>query len=736
MSGPSNPDNASPHVAALAALIDSLPVPTHPPRYWRRGAEFGAAFLDMALRQNHLLRMSERLQFTEVANLARTVTLDLSLDRLTTSQFGAAQGFTAVRQRHRDEAHGGGVAAAGPALVWVAVARLSRADTAPVSVADAHGDEVPRLTQDESRALLNATLYRVLRMILEAHPDCSVRDSPLHDFLNVSNRARWLLQAGIAQLVERGPLPAVGSDPPAPEPPPWLLELQAAQDAAPPRRRDAAGESEAARIRALARRILTDYLYDDQRAFFELLDVAVSDYLLIVGLSRERAEHILTFEGPLLSAAPGSAILRGRHRVGNALPTSSHELVVEYRTELPPGLKSYHLSLEVDPSVRCRRFLQRTTADAAIQGSAVDDLNAVATHLETGVGDEEPKLVEYELQSAVQRVGRLVQARLEDFTRYRAYLARNQVRFTREEEASALTLGVPSAQAASGSSSAPDSFADLALVATEHSAGRLTRLFDTADPGTPTLFRDPSRLRQFADTIDRLELGADATADNDPRENGAHTYWTRRDWPDETKPSGGTLSVVRFTLADDAPSLSGSVVRMIGILIATLYVIFAFLLDDPAWPFLYPAERRGLPDVQADALITVLLLVPGLLLARLDLPSTNTVVGYLRAAPRVLAFTSVGVMVAVAVATAAGLSEKGQTPVWASAALGVLIGAFGLAIIGAGRSLKRRRESSLDALDPPAWLRELSGSPGHGASADVVFAVRETTAVAAPRGWL
>jgi hypothetical protein len=47
------------------------------------------------------------------------------------------------------------------------------------------------------------------------------------------------------------------------------------------------------------------------------------------------------------------------------------------------------------------------------------------------------------------------------------------------------------------------------------------------------------------------------------------------------------------------------------------------------------ADGSNLP--RADAIVAVLLLVPGILLTRLDIPSTNTVLGQLRSFQRRLA---------------------------------------------------------------------------------------------------
>jgi O-antigen/teichoic acid export membrane protein len=80
----------------------------------------------------------------------------------------------------------------------------------------------------------------------------------------------------------------------------------------------------------------------------------------------------------------------------------------------------------------------------------------------------------------------------------------------------------------------------------------------------------------------------------------------------------------------------------------------------------------GFVPAQADAVVAVLLLVPGLLLARLDLPGTKSVLGQLHKFQRMLAAASVVVTTALAIVVATVESDHAMTMLFQTA-LAVLI---------------------------------------------------------------
>jgi hypothetical protein len=65
-------------------------------------------------------------------------------------------------------------------------------------------------------------------------------------------------------------------------------------------------------------------------------------------------------------------------------------------------------------------------------------------------------------------------------------------------------------------------------------------------------------------------------------------------------------------------------------------------------------QSANQPLGSADAIVTILLLIPGLLLSRLDIPSHKTVLGKLRLIPRYVAYLAVIVSSTLALVVAAG----------------------------------------------------------------------------------
>lgn len=178
-----------------------------------------------------------------------------------------------------------------------------------------------------------------------------------------------------------------------------------------------------------------------------------------------------------------------------------------------------------------------------------------------------------------------------------------------------------------------------------------------------------------------------------------------------------------LTLADERPALADSVFYM-------LLGLFGIVVGLGAVLQFSGTDRE---DIQADALVAVLLLVPGILLARLDIPNTNSVLGQLRAVPRNVAYFSVVLTSGLAVAVATAWAppphlwpwvEQHVAPfVWVAAAL-FLCWLFSAA--EKAERLRRRNRSIPGSADVPWWLRNHAGGPAQALrteqrSADVVF---------------
>src|SRR5438552_10448466 len=86
-------------ISCLQEAIRSVPIPGAPPRLSQDGAAVGLAFLDVALRQNHIRRLTERLTLIEHRAARCTTEVDLSLALLDESQREAGVLYQRLRNR-------------------------------------------------------------------------------------------------------------------------------------------------------------------------------------------------------------------------------------------------------------------------------------------------------------------------------------------------------------------------------------------------------------------------------------------------------------------------------------------------------------------------------------------------------------------------------------------------------------------------------------------------------------
>jgi hypothetical protein len=176
----------------------------------------------------------------------------------------------------------------------------------------------------------------------------------------------------------------------------------------------------------------------------------------------------------------------------------------------------------------------------------------------------------------------------------------------------------------------------------------------------PLSFPSADDLILIAKNLTGADLGRDVTVDNDPRANAGHLHWRREPVDHGASSRGQVKADVFVALGDDPPSLRSEVgwfVFSLLLLVAGLAVLLEPLPNigqdvrslftgylfthwsqvTQRWDNRITAGAFG----TADALVTLLLLVPGLLLTRLDAPSTRTLLGRLRRWPRATAYFAV-----------------------------------------------------------------------------------------------
>jgi hypothetical protein len=251
---------------ALREAVRTMPVPGAPPRTSISGAAVGLSFLDTVLRLNHVRRLTDRLTVVEHASARRTTEVDIDLGMLDENQREAARLYQHLvgQGQEKDASHG-------PATMWVPVARISRRSVAPVDVLDASGQKLPKLTQYETSRLLASALFHLFRGILTGTAQARTEGSALNRLLSKDHEARWLIQAALQTLLTDRTRPRQS-------------HVESIIDTTDPHRN-------------LALEILDSNgsLLIDYRS---LLDIAVEEYLLVVGLDGRRDEHLLTYESP------------------------------------------------------------------------------------------------------------------------------------------------------------------------------------------------------------------------------------------------------------------------------------------------------------------------------------------------------------------------------------------------------------------------------------------------------
>nr|WP_221375339.1 hypothetical protein [Actinoplanes polyasparticus] len=636
----------------LRTMIRALPVPTAPMTFPSREAALGLALMDLSFRLDHLPRLSEHLTLMDRGHMSRTISVDVDVD--------------VISGRLRET-----LQVPGDTALWVPVSRYSRTDLAPVVIRDSNGEVVPRLSHRDANRVTAAAFVKLLFMLINAHDDVSAPATPIHQLRHTHQRSRWLIEAAITELI------MVGA--------PAGQRLHTPLD-------HAAGLQGSHPVRDLALTGL-EALFPtgegDLVPFARLLQLAVRQYILVAQLGLDRPRRFLTWEAPLLPAQRHPA--RWPNLAKNVLPVN-REFVVEYETEIPRSVKAYHLTLETRQEISVRRFLMSSDVDAEFVEVLAQDLESVARRADR-LGSHH-KLLELEMQGIASRLAELGRRRLVDLAGYEAYLARlpipvgpgsspPPVRLTAERVLRELSAGNCSLDV-------------LAAFCAHYAADGLQHLAKSGLPGPA--------LRNIAAGLRATQVGRDVTCDNDPREHGAHAHWRRPSVelsPQSTEP----VRVFAFmTLADEAPALIESITRMVAGLALVVLGIGTLLSGGISWLYSSEIPEGFVPD-QADAVVAVLLLVPGLLLARLDLPSTKSVLGQLHKFQRTLAAASVVVTTALAIVVGTVDSDREMTRLF-QLALAVLIVIL-LCCLSEFYARRQHRSSSVPrSARVPRWLRD------------------------------
>lgn len=635
-------------IECLREAIMTVPIPGAPPRLSKDGAAVGLAFLDIALRQNHIRRLTERLTLIEHRTARCTTEVDVSLGMLDHSQREAGLLYQHVRTRGAydpptapGQDDGVGAGAAGN-VMWVPISLARRGHT-PVHVVDGDGTKLPRLTQYETSRLLASAMYRLFRLILLSHPDVGERGNSLHDFLFRIDKPRWLVQAALFTLLTERNKPAATTSN--------------------NRRTPDTVDGLDTRYRRKALDIFDHYTSSLQE-YVGLLDLAVNDYLLVVALDAGQDEHLLAFDSPLHVRYQSPRTMLQPFR------TASGAYWVQYRTRLPANLRAYHLVAETEPGLEIDTMCLSSDADRPIVKGLSGDLATLSERVReernAPTGRPGEKKVELELQSGLRRLSELLRRRRWEASKAGIRLAGSELRAAQD-----LVHAATSGEAKPSRGGADNSLYHHDLVT-------------------------PERLERAAEEIRKQELHHDLSVETEPASQRAHVYW-RRD-PSRVDSRHTILISADMFIRDNSGSSATSIIKFVLSVAGISYLIGCLRFGSP-FPFFGSGGMRG--PTEADAIIAVLLLAPGFLYTRLDLPERQSIAGQLRKLPRLLAQVSIGTA-AVLAATFAATENASLIRTALALAVAVPIMSVFLMLV-MSRVVKRDMHPITSNL--PAWAR-------------------------------
>jgi hypothetical protein len=220
------------------------------------------------------------------------------------------------------------------------------------------------------------------------------------------------------------------------------------------------------------------------------------------------------------------------------------------------------------------------------------------------------------------------------------------------------------------------------------------------------------QLAEAAREIRRQGLGLDFIVENEPPGQRAHVDWRRS--PSRVDSAQYINVSVNMFVRDISGLRSGSITAYVLSVVAISYTLASMRYGTPwpfgalfpgglSWPWFAPLTVRH--ETVSNAAITVMLLVPGFLYTRLNLPQRHTIAGRLRRLPRMVAHLTIGFAAAVAVTFAAAEDE-----IWIQTSLALCMSVPLLSILVL-QALSRRipREKLPVTEDTPLWVRRGRG---------------------------
>jgi hypothetical protein len=363
---------------------------------------------------------------------------------------------------------------------------------------------------------------------------------------------------------------------------------------------------------------------------------------------------------------------------------------VQYRTDIPTTLRSYHLVAEAAQGIDVGSIFLSTNADENAVNTLAKDLGIVAERLEAtaqhneGIGSS--RVLEMELEVLLRQLSELLRRR-----RWEASAAH----VLQPRKCLAASIDLVKLGEKSESDSRQDAPSNQLLV---------------TDPKLT-----PTSLRRSAAELRTYQLAYDVAVETQPITNRAHAYWRRP--PPGPVSSGRTQIRSGMVLRNTAETNTRTVVAYALVMAGLVYLIACFVTRS-IWPY-GPSKNDMYSSIpNREATIAVILLVVGFLYTRLSLPERRSVAGHLRTVPRLVAYLFVASTVALAAAIAAG-TVGSITQLMFIAGTGVPIASTLLLVLIGPR--QTGQAEVLASLDAPLWLTYEQAGSVRRVTPDVMF---------------
>jgi hypothetical protein len=616
--------------AAVLQLCGELVLqdpPALPPTIARSWASVGLELIDLLLNPDHIVRVTEVLTLRNTLMLDRRVQLDISLDRLSREQEeGATQLSVLVSNRvGLDEAH------SGRERLWVPLDSVPRPIPVAVTVADTNGEPLPRPPQLAVRRALASALDHILLESLRADPDVDQPGRPVHTMMRQDYPSRWLLQSAIQSIAQLGPtsrrardrLCALQARVPA-------LELELSEPGIEPRVVvDALALAERpSPSYATALTVVREVLLADG-PFLELLRLVHGHYFVVAGLDRRARDHMVSYDLPDSEALADSAIRSLHRRLRAAFDPRQHNYCAHIQVPLPDNVDQYNLDVQA-ASREGAAVHNEVSLVGAIHfdghpvRSAIEALSACADRLEGSVGDAWPD------DTAARRIG-YVASRAAPALDALDAVVDHQDQAADELEARAGRASKRIVQHVFARLRTTTAAARERLGAARQQLGDLVACLRRHDGDLP-----PSRVRgataAVRDAIGAMEHPLLTRRLVSSELTGREVGRLRLDRSVMAAPAGSrarTLEVWATVSDESRPYAHGAIGPPLGMAVL-VYLAGALLFDALAWPFhVARLVDETIASRQADAVVGVLLLIPGFALTQFKLPDRWSVSGWL-----------------------------------------------------------------------------------------------------------